>query len=184
MHEALPGDFRDHARLSAARPRRMKWLALAGLALSGAALAGPQYDFLFETGDRFGVIYTVRRGFLEKDESRASEPSPHPARLYLYDTATDRFREVSFEEARRLKLVVMLDPLKSTAESPDGFRVVRLDPTSHDPVSAAASTAALKLRGIDARYFHLEKGSFRHKLKLPSDSREFYNPVVLGWVPR
>ena len=162
----------------------MKSLALTALALSGAAIAGPQYDFLFETGDRFGVIYTVRRGFLERDESRASEPSRHPARLYLYDTATDRFREVSFEDARRLKLSVTMDPLKSTAESPDGFRVVRLEPSSHDAASAAASNAALKIRGIDARHFYLEKGSFRRKLTLPADSSDFYNPVVLGWVPR
>ena len=162
----------------------MKWLVLMALALSGAALAGPKYDFLFETGDGYGVIYTVRRGLLERDESRASEPSRHPARLYLYETATDRFREVSFEDARRLKLVVTMDPPKSTAESPDGFRVVRIEPTSHDPVSAAASTAALKIRGIDSRYFYLEKGSFRRKLTLPADSSDFYNPVVLGWVPR
>ena len=162
----------------------MKWLALMALAVCGAAIAGPQYDFLFETGDRFGVIYTVRRGFLEKDESRASQPSQHPARLYLYDTATDRFREVSFDEARRLKLSVTMDPLKDTAESPDGFRVVRLEPTSHDAVSAAASNAALKIRGIDARYFYLEKGTSRRKLSMPAASSDFYNPVVLGWVPR
>ena len=162
----------------------MKWLALIALALSGPAIAGPNYDFLFETGDRFGVIYTVRRGFLERDESRASEPSKHPARLYLYDTAADRFHEITFEDARRLELIVNMDRLKSTADSPDGFRVVRIAPTSHDPVSAAASSAALKMRGIDPRYFYLEKGGSRHKLTLPAHSSDFYNPAVLGWVAR
>src|ERR1041384_3130678 len=162
----------------------MKWLAFIALAVSGVAIAGPQYDFLFETGDRFGVIYTVRRGVLERDESRASEPSPHPARLFLYDTAADRFREVSFEDARRLKLIVTMDALKGTAESPDGFRVVRIEPTSHDVVSSAVSNAALKVRGVDPAYFYLEKGSFRRKLTVPTASSELYNPVVLGWVPR
>jgi len=162
----------------------MKWLALIALALSGVAIAGPQYDFLFETGDRFGVIYTVRRGVLQKDESRASEPSAHPARLFLYDTAADRFRELSFEDASRLKLIVTMDPLKGNAESPDGFRVVRIEASSHDVVSAAATNAALRIRGIDPAYFYLEKGTFRRKLILPTASSELYNPVVLGWVPR
>src|ERR1051325_7967350 len=122
----------------------MKWLALIALALSGVAIAGPQNDFLFETGDRFGVIYTVRRGVLERDESRASEPSAHPARLFLYDTAADRFRELSFEDASRLKLIVTIDPLKGTAESPDGFRVVRIEACSHEVVRSEEHTSELQ----------------------------------------
>ncbi|HRH93631.1 MAG TPA: hypothetical protein PKV72_03820 [Candidatus Peribacteria bacterium] len=88
----------------------------------------PKVDFLYMTGsnDRYSckMIYEVHGGTLQ----HIVPPSPYndPAYVkqecspmfYVYDVKTNESREVTFEEAQKLKA----DP---SAVSPDGFELVR-----------------------------------------------------------
>lgn len=93
----------------------------------------PHIDFLYLTGDAYFYgygypHYTVRDRTLEKQElpeevqrevSRISPPIQRgDVRFFVHDVENNTSREISFEEAQKLKL-------ESLQESPDGFSLVR-----------------------------------------------------------
>lgn len=91
-----------------------------------ALFTQPKYDFLYAAGGDYYLLnsYAVQNSKLIKNEvnypanylNSSGLPKAEP-KLYVYDMAKNVSREVSFEEAQRLKL-------NSENISPDGFEVV------------------------------------------------------------
>ncbi len=137
----------------------------------------PQYDFLYATGQDFygNVLYSVEGGVLKKKEISLTEEEikrqpylPNQIKLYVHDTVANENREVTFEEAQKLKL--------STADaSPDGFRFDR----------GTKNYGMIGIFGTSADYdiAYLKKGRANKRIDLNSyDQHYYYDTRFLGWI--
>jgi hypothetical protein len=137
--------------------------------------------FLFETGNGYGHIYTVRDYTLKEinNPPPAGVKAFPAAKLYYYDLQNDAITEISFAQAKKMTLFIGHDPLKP-GQSPDGLTLGTYG-DSHDVLNAITVNA---LHEAHTFYLFGTPHGFRYvrKLNLRTDSPDMYNPTLLAWV--
>ena len=135
----------------------------------------PRFNFLYVTEDNYGqnLQYLVENGTLVKREVKYPEHyTPRVARLFVYDVSANEDKEVSFEEAQKLKP-------DANAKSPDGYEVV-YGSTEYGVFPFFFSG------GRDYNAMYLKGHNTSKKLDLQSlsdDGRHYYrNRRFLGWI--
>ncbi len=128
----------------------------------------PKFNFLYVTGDGYygKEVYFVKNDRLMKNENRQPEREP---RLFIYDFASDKSREVTFEEAQELIL-------GSDRRSSDGFIVA----------PGAQSGPGLFLfffyTDVDYNSQYLVGDKINKKLNIQSGGSGDNNFRFLGWL--
>ena len=92
-------------------PIFMIFLIAVSIYLPSLFAPAPQYNFLYVTEDSYGRgrQYEVENGVLVKYEVKYPEHyTPRAARLFIHDVSRNTDQEVSFEEAQKLKLKVII----------------------------------------------------------------------------
>jgi len=157
-------------------PIFMIFLIIVSIYLPSLFAPAPRFDFLYVTGDNYHgrYQYVVENGKLTKREVKYPEHyTPRVIRLFVYDVSANEDREVSFEEAQKLKL-------DDSAKSPDGYEVVygRRE-YGFFPLFFSGS--------IDYNVMYLKGHNTSKKLNLRSlsNGRYYYrNRRFLGWIIR
>lgn len=101
-------------------PIFMILLIASSIYLPSLFAPAPKFNFLYVKEDGYGGNheYDIRNGELAKYEVKYPEHyTPGPSILFIHDVSANTDREVSFEEAQKLKL-------DASAKSPDGYEVV------------------------------------------------------------
>ena len=143
----------------------------------------PTYDFIYTMdGDYrpypgYGVYYSVENGALVrrempypeefKKDPLLAEQYPDPI-LYIHDVVKNESRQISFEEARALRL-------NSHRNSPDGFEVIQGNHGSDFPFF-------FNDNGQNTVY--LKKGGYSKKVNSAVPATPYYwrQITFLGWV--
>lgn len=141
----------------------------------------PHFNFLYVSADDYyyynynnGRQYSVRDDRLVKTEIKPPKnvnykPPRADAKLYLYDVAKDRSKEISFADAQRLNL----DP---NIKSPDGFEIV-------DGSRDHGCFPFFPPGGADYNARYLKGHDVSKKLNLQlNGSSDYYNFRFLGWI--
>ena len=134
----------------------------------------PRANFLYVTGNDYyqGQQYFVENGTIVKREVRYPEHyAPGVARFFLHNTFANEDKELSFEEAQKLKL-------NANEKSPEGYEVVYGNTESgFFPFFFSG--------GTDYNTMYLKGHNTSRKLNLqsPDDGRYYYrNRRFLGWI--
>ena len=101
-------------------PIFMVFLIAVSIYLPSLFAPAPRFNFLYVTEDSYGRNrqYVVENGTLVKYEVKYPEHyTSRTARLFVHDVSTNVDKEVSFEEAQKLRL-------DTNIKSPDGYEVV------------------------------------------------------------
>ncbi len=134
----------------------------------------PRINFLYMTGDDYGQghEYIVENSSLVKREVKYPEHyTPSVARFFLHDTPANDDKELSFEEAQKLKL-------KTSVKSSDGWEVVYGN-TDYGafPLFFGGTT------DYNAMYLKGHNASKKLNLQSPNDERYYYRARrFLGWI--
>jgi len=134
----------------------------------------PQFNFLYATEDNYGQNrqFGVENGVLVKYEVKYPEHyTPKDARLFIHSVLKNTDQEMSFEEARKLKLDARL-------KSPDGYEVVYGS-------SEYGFFPLFYSGGYDYNAMYLKGHNTSKKLDLQSsnDGRYYYRDRhFLGWI--
>ena len=146
----------------------------------------PKYNFVFEIGVRYGEIFTVRNGTLEKiyipppENADLDKIKKDKARLFVYDVRKHIFDEASYENLKKMNLFINMNPLQGTIVSSDGYTIVDKGRNGHG-YEALPFLAIDALRGINHNYFYIEGHGCSIKLSLPKNYNGHY-PTVLAWI--
>jgi len=134
----------------------------------------PQFNFLYVTEDSYGQNrqFGVENGVLVKYEVKYPEHyTPKDAGLFICNVLKNTDQEVSFEEAKKLKL-------DARSKSPDGYEVVYGS-------SEYGFFPFFFSGGNDYNALYLKGHNTSKKLELQSsnDGRYYYrNRHFLGWI--
>lgn len=154
-------------------------LLVAGSIYLPGVFIQPQYDFVYASGNdhyRGLVWYSVRDGVLTKDERAFTEEEKDALRhsdshIYVYNVTRDESREISFEEAQRLRL-------DARTESPDGFEVVH--GTHSEGIFPFFISSA-----TDYRTVYLTGHNVSRKVDVPSYGSSYGSDFLfLGWIQK
>ena len=134
----------------------------------------PRADFLYITGDSYyqGQEYVLDNGKLVKREVKYPENyTPEVARFFLHNTSANEDKELSFEEAQKLKL-------NTNVKSLDGYEVVYGNTDGGVfPFFFSGGT------DYNAMYLKGHNTSKKLNLQSPSDERYYYRGRrFLGWI--
>lgn len=155
-------------------PIFMIFLITVSIYLPSLFAPTPRFNFLYVTEDDYGqyLQYVVENGTLVKREVKYPEHyTPSVARLFVHDVSANEDKEVSFEEAQKLKL-------DANAKSPDGYEVV-YGSTEYGVFPLFFSG------GQDYNAMYLKGHNTSKKLDLQSlaGGRYYYrNRRFLGWI--
>lgn len=155
-------------------PVFMIFLIAASIYLPHLFAPAPQYNFLYVIEDGYGQYrqYGVENGVLVKYEVKYPEHhTPRDARLFMYNISKNTDQEISFEEAKKLKL-------DANVKSPDGYEVAYGS-------SEYGVFPFFFSGGHDYNTMYLKGHNASKKLELQSsnDGRYYYrNRRFLGWI--
>lgn len=135
----------------------------------------PKYNFLYVSGDEYNSEYTyhISGGTLVKEKKERNKnddygynrSSYREQKLFLHDTQKNESREISYEEARGLKL-------DTDEKSPDGFEVI----------SSWSGGGFLFFDGGSHRGQYLKRNSYSKKLNTQASGDYYYDFNFLGWI--
>ena len=101
-------------------PILMIFLVAISIYLPALLAPAPRFNFLYVIDDNHpqGCQYVMENSVLKKREIKHPQDyTPEVARLFVHDVSADESKEISFEEAQKLKL-------DANAKSLDGYEVV------------------------------------------------------------
>lgn len=155
----------------------------ASISLPGLFTKDPQFNFLYSVDQKGGyygpgeTTYQVDDSHLVKDEVPVLNkvdrdpnlPPSRPPTLFVHDVKTDQSREISFDDAAKLKL-------DSNPKSPDGFEIVGSE-------YGGGFFPFFFGSGEYRNTHYLKKGSFTRELAVRSSgSYSPYSFRFLGWL--
>lgn len=155
-------------------PIFMVFLITVSIYLPSLFAPTPRFNFLYVTEDGYGqyMQYVVENNILVKREVKyPAHYTPGVARLFVHDVLTNEDKEVSLEEAQKLKL-------DANAKSPDGYKVVYGS-------SEYGFFPLFFSEGQDYNTMYLKGHNTSRKLELESSNggRYYYrNRRFLGWI--
>jgi len=114
-----------------------------------------------EAGANSGIPIPAQRLALRDNECLNAV-----SRFYLHDTTNNTNKEVSFEDAVKLKL-------DSNIESPDGFEVIR---------GSGGDGFPFGFSGDNYRRFYLRGNKLSQKVDLRVSSQDYWNFQFVGWT--
>ncbi|MFA5362601.1 MAG: hypothetical protein WC335_05060 [Candidatus Omnitrophota bacterium] len=133
----------------------------------------PQFNFLYVTEDNYGQNFQfgVENGVLVKREVKYPEHYiPKESRLFIHDVIKNTDREITFEDARKLKL-------DSRLKSPDGYEVV------YGSTDYGFFPFFYGGHDYNAMYLKGHNTSKKLDLQASTDGRYYYrNRRFLGWI--
>ncbi len=165
-------------------PVLMVVLVAASIYVPSLFAKKPAYDFIYSVpSDPYSyygpgnTVYVVENGKLVEQplpnflkDPTQPEVAPLKPNLFIYDTAANQSRQITFDEATTLTL-------NGNIQSPDGFTVVSggYDGGGIIPMLSGISP--------DVSSYYIKKGNYSRKLNLTlGDSFKYYNFRFLGWV--
>lgn len=157
-------------------------LFVAGSIYVPGLFVQPKFNFLYVSGDEHYynqsqysvqneklVRSQIQNGGLRGKPYNQIYPPPREVKLYIYDVAKNESKEISFEEAKNLKL-------DSNNLSPDGFEV-----TYGSRGDGFFPFFFLSERDYNTRY--LKGHNVSKKLNLALNSGSYYNNFrFIGWI--
>ena len=155
-------------------PALMVVLVAASIYLPALLAPAPRINFVYMTGDDgYGEReYVVEHGLLVKHDIKHGEQyTPPETRFFLHDTPANTDKELSFDEAEKLKL-------DDAPRSSDGWEVVygNMD-SSIFPFFFGGMT------DYNTMYLKGHHTSRKLNLRSPDDGRYYYRARrFLGWV--
>lgn len=155
-------------------PIFMIFLIAGSIYIPSLFAPAPRFNFLYVTEDSYGQNrqYVVENGTLVKYEVKYPEHYvPRTPRLFMHDVSANADKEISFEEAQKLKL-------DANVKSPDGYEVVYGS-------SEYGFFPLFFSGGQDYNAMYLKGHNTSKKLELQSSSegRYYYRDRrFLGWI--
>jgi hypothetical protein len=156
-------------------PILMILLVAVSIYLPALLAPAPRFNFLYVAGVDYNQShqYVVENGVLNKykykDKDHSDNHPPGVGKLFVHDVSANESKEISFEDARKLKL-------DANAKSPDGYEVV---------CGGAEGLFPFDYSGYDEMYLKGHHTSKKLNLQYPAAGYSYYRGnrfYFLGWI--